>query len=63
MGKLTKWRIIGAIFVALLLIFAILSVTPVFSPVVTESSVPGFYGGGDSNGSLTLVEWLSQIFS
>lgn len=63
MGKLTKWRIIGAILVALLLIFAILSITPIFSSMVTESSASGFYGGGDSNGSLTLIEWLSQIFS
>jgi hypothetical protein len=63
MGKLTKWRIIGAILMALLLIFAILSITPIFSPMVTESSASGFYGGGNSNGSLTLIEWLSQIFS
>ena len=63
MGKLTKWRIVGAIFVALLLIFAILSITPIFSPMVTESSASGFYGGGDSRGSLTLIEWLGQLFS
>jgi len=63
MGKLTLWRIVGAIFVALLLIFAILSITPIFSPMVIESSASGFYNSGNSNGSLTLIEWLGQIFS
>jgi len=68
MHRLQKWRLVGIVFFILVMILAILSIIPIFNPVVTESSASDFSGNGFYNHQnepelVTIIEWLSILLN
>ncbi len=68
MHRLQKWRLAGIVFFILVMILAILSIIPIFYPVVTESSASnisgnGFYNHQNEPELVTIIEWLSILLN